>query len=663
MLFLITFENKQEIYIVLKRLIAISNLFLFSLILCNCFPSFSQQQQIDSLLSIANKSKSDSNKVNVLNTISRSYFSTEPNKSIEFGIKARDLATKINFQKGIAFANKNIGIAYYMQSKNIEAIQTWNKAMEIFKNIGDKTGQANILSNIGALYFNQAEDTKAIENYLQSLKIAEELNDSLRIATVLSNIGSVYLNKKATYDKALDYFNRALPICESLKDNNELGTVFVNIGETYYKKGEAKKALEYFKKSLEVYHESENIPYSYIYIGKVYAESGDYDNAIKNQFLAYKIAKKLDGKLDIARALVGLASTYKLKSEHITAIKYFLEGIPIAKEIKANIELKDLYQGLSESYKSVSDYSNAYKYQSLLLGIKDTLYNNETDKKLGSIVFNFEIEKKEGKIKLLTKDKKIQEEVIHRQKIIRNTFIIGFAIVIIFAGVFFKQRNKIKKEKHRSEELLLNILPEETAEELKNTGQAKAKSFDSVTVLFTDFKDFTKLSEVLTPKQLVNEINECFSAFDKIMTKYGIEKIKTIGDAYMAAGGLPTTNETHPQDVVKAALDIRDFMIEHKAKKEAAGELFFRIRIGVHTGPVVAGIVGIKKFAYDIWGDTVNTASRMESSGDVGKVNVSGTTYQLIKDHFTCTYRGKLAAKNKGEIDMYFVEEEIHNHS
>lgn len=660
MLFLITFENNRLIEIVLKRFISITRIFLFIFIICSRVPVYSQQHQIDSLLSIVAKSKSDSNKVNLLISISRSYFSIEPNKSIQYGVQARDLANNLNFQKGVAFANKNIGIAYYMQGKNIEAIQTWNKAMEIFKNIGDKTGQANILSNIGALYFNQAEDTKAIENYLQSLKLAEELNDSLRLATVLMNIGTVYLNKKATYNQALEYYMKALPICEAIKDNDALGTVYVNIGETYYKKGEAKKALQYFKKSLDVYHESENIPYSYIYIGKVYAESGDYDNAIKNQFLAYTIAKKLDGKLDIARALVGLASTYKLKSEHFTAIKYYLEGISIAKEINANIELKDLYQGLSESYKAISDYSNAYKYQSLLLGIKDTLYNNETDKKLGSMVFNFEIEKKEGKIKLLTKDKKIQEEVIHRQKIIKNTFIIGFAIVIIFAGIFFKQRNKIKKEKHRSEELLLNILPEETAEELKNTGQAKAKSFDSVTVLFTDFKDFTKLSEVLTPNQLVNEINECFSAFDRIITKYGIEKIKTIGDAYMAAGGLPTSNQTHPHDVVRAAIEIRDFMMEQKAKKEAKGALFFRIRIGVHTGPVVAGIVGIKKFAYDIWGDTVNTASRMESSGDVGKVNVSGTTYELIKDHFTCTYRGKLAAKNKGEIDMYFVEEESH---
>ena len=230
---------------------------------------------------------------------------------------------------------------------------------------------------------------------------------------------------------------------------------------------------------------------------------------------------------------------------------------------------------------------------------------------------------------------------------------------LIFGIVVYRQRNKISKARKRSDELLLNILPEEVAEELKAKGEAEAKQFDEVTVLFTDFKGFTQLSEKLTPKELVREINECFSAFDHIMQKHGVEKIKTIGDAYMAAGGLPTSNTTHANDVVLAALEIQQFMHEHKATKESSGQLFFEIRIGVHTGPVVAGIVGVKKFAYDIWGDTVNTASRMESSGEAGKVNISGTTYELVKDKFNCKHRGKITAKGKGEMDMYFVEEQV----
>ncbi|MBL0105619.1 MAG: adenylate/guanylate cyclase domain-containing protein [Bacteroidetes bacterium] len=212
------------------------------------------------------------------------------------------------------------------------------------------------------------------------------------------------------------------------------------------------------------------------------------------------------------------------------------------------------------------------------------------------------------------------------------------------------------EEKKRSDELLLNILPEETAEELKATGTAKAKSFDMVTVMFTDFKNFTQASEKLTPEELVHEINYCYSEFDKIITKYNIEKIKTIGDSYMCAGGLPVTNATHPEDVIKAGLEMQDFIIRHKEERIKLDQPYFDLRLGVHTGPVVAGIVGIKKFAYDIWGDTVNTASRMESSGAIGKVNISGTTYEIVKDKFIFTHRGKIEAKNKGQIDMYFVE-------
>jgi len=219
-----------------------------------------------------------------------------------------------------------------------------------------------------------------------------------------------------------------------------------------------------------------------------------------------------------------------------------------------------------------------------------------------------------------------------------------------------KQRDEIEREKIRSEELLLNILPQEVAEELKDKGESKAKLVDEVTVLFTDFKDFTAMSEKLTPQELVNEIHDCFSAFDAIMQKHGVEKIKTIGDSYMAAGGLPIPKKTHATDAINAALEIQTFMEKRKIEKQSANEWFFEIRIGIHTGPVVAGIVGLKKFSYDIWGDTVNTASRMESAGETGKVNISGSTYEKVKTEFTFQHRGKIQAKGKGELEMYFVQ-------
>jgi class 3 adenylate cyclase len=277
----------------------------------------------------------------------------------------------------------------------------------------------------------------------------------------------------------------------------------------------------------------------------------------------------------------------------------------------------------------------------------------------------YEFEKREAETKIAS------DAELNKQKLVRNGFMGGFAVVLLFAGVFFRQRNKTirekkraeeakqraEAEKQRSEELLLNILPREVADEIKATGKAKAKAFTMVTVMFTDFKDFTALSEKISAELLVDELHTCFSAFDNILRNYNIEKIKTIGDAYLCASGLPVSNYTHAMDMLHAALQIRNFILERKKEKEAKGEIPFELRIGIHTGPVVAGVVGTKKYGYDIWGDTVNIAARMEQNSEAGKINISGATYELVKDAIPCTYRGRIPAKNIGQIDMYFVDQ------
>lgn len=220
-----------------------------------------------------------------------------------------------------------------------------------------------------------------------------------------------------------------------------------------------------------------------------------------------------------------------------------------------------------------------------------------------------------------------------------------------------KERTKeLEAEKHKSEELLLNILPAGLAEELKENGFAKAKRHEMVTVMFSDFKGFSLISEQLEPEELVAEIDLCFRAFDEITERHGLEKIKTIGDAYLLVGGIDDTSENQAEAVIKAAMEIQEFMAAIAVERKLLEHHFFEARIGIHTGPLVAGIVGIRKFAYDIWGSTVNIASRMESNGTVGKVNLSQQTFDLVKEKFHCIPNG-LYTENNTEIKMYLIEE------
>jgi adenylate cyclase len=214
----------------------------------------------------------------------------------------------------------------------------------------------------------------------------------------------------------------------------------------------------------------------------------------------------------------------------------------------------------------------------------------------------------------------------------------------------------IETERERSENLLLNILPALVADELKKNGRTSARFFEDVGVLFADFVNFSSIAEQISPQELVSDLDQCFKEFDHIVAQYGLEKIKTIGDAYMCAGGLPHGDGSRLADMVRAAMAMQNWLHQWNQERERTQKPRYDARIGIHRGPVVAGVVGSKKFAFDIWGDTVNIAARIEQAGEGGKINLSGEVFEVIKDQITCRYRGKIAVKNKGEIEMYFVE-------
>ena len=633
------------------------------LILCSVIAS---NWSIAQKSSEENQIKEDTASVNFLLQKSKASLSTSPDSAILLAVKARELSEKLNYTQGKALALKNIGLGYYYQGKYLETLDYWTQSLTIYQSLNNETGIANLLNNIGAVYSDQGDDAKALDYSLRSLRIAEKLGDKFRILSALNTVASTYYNKKVTWDTALNYLLRALPLCEELGNTDIFGIIAENIGEIYFYKGDNAKAMNYYERSIKALGNTANSPFAYNGIGKIYLRKGDTEQALQYHKMALDISKKLDGKLHMMRSLQGIANVYLTMNDFKSALDYYDQAEILAKELKSNPNLKDLYQEMAIAYEKKGDYKNAYIYQTRLDKVKDTLFNEITERKLGALQFDFDLQKKQNEINLLTKDKDLQGVQIKRQKFAKNAFMAGLLLAFTIALLIYRNyRNKVKthkildQQKNQIENLLLNILPEEVAHELQTTGHATPRHYESVSVMFTDFKGFTIIADEMSPDELVKELDACFIAFDRIIEKYQLEKIKTIGDSYMCAGGIPTPDDQHVLKIVKAGLEIQKFVSDNNEKREEKGLAPWSIRIGIHVGPVAAGVVGEKKYAYDIWGSTVNIASRMESNGEPGKVNVSSATYKLIKDHYSCSYRGKISAKNIGEIDMYFIVHEI----
>jgi class 3 adenylate cyclase/Tfp pilus assembly protein PilF len=674
---------------------------LFLIFLFSVQYTFSQERsRTDSLERVLITAKEDTSKVNTLNALSRAYWERQNlDKAQQPANLALKLSQEINFKKGEADAYNNSGTIFYFQGDYSQAIKAYTASLQLYKNINNIKGISTQYNNLGIVFTAKGEYNKAIENYKASLELKRSLGDKKGEADLINNIGVIF-NFQGNYPEALKSYYAALKVYEELGNKKEIANAYTNIGIINNKQKDSEEALKNYHKALKIYREidfkegiakahlnigsafeaqkkysnalieyqealkinneltdKQTAGYIYSNIGTVYYTIDNYSEAEKNYLKSLKIRTEIGDDDGLASCYINLGTLYIDIKKYTMAREYLQKGLTLSKEIGSMDAIKDSYHGLSDLDSLQGNYKSALENYELYVAYRDSLFNEENTKKTVQLQMQYDFEKKESEI-IAEQEKKdlIIKKELQRQKLVRNVFFGGFSVMLLFAGVFFTQRNRIKKGKRRSDELLLNILPAEVAEELKKNGSAEAKQFDDVTVMFTDFKNFTHISEKLSPSELVAEIDYYFKAFDKIMDKFNIEKIKTIGDSYMAAGGLPVANKTNAVDVVKAALEIEKFIDKKLEEERANGKEQFEIRIGIHTGPVVAGIVGIKKFAYDIWGDTVNIASRMENSGEPGRINISGTTYEQVKSKFKCTYRGKIEAKNKGMIDMYFVE-------
>ncbi len=604
--------------------------------------------------------------VNALNQQAESKLNQQPAEAMSLATQAKDEAVKAAYKKGEARAITLMGVAAYkvddyeksslliLQSLDLaeqlkdtteiafakywkanlelnrgqyaQALDLYQSVLEISTAVNDKKNMARALDGKATIYEALNETDKALEFYQQSLQTAQEANFIEWYPGVNFSLANIALSQGKT-DEAITQFNTSIQESEAVGNINNKANCLQQLASIYYSKNDSKKAMDYVQQAMELFQQTgsqSSFSYSRLLMSTILLQDKEYDMSI-----------------DMARMSL---EEGKAKDE-------------------AQLQ-KDAAEVLYYAYNAKGDKAKALEYHILFHQLSEKAHNQDLAKKLTRMELQskFENERKIAAAQRAASEAELNAQ-IENQKLMKKASLIGIGLLSVIAllaifAFFQKQKDNrlIAAEKKKSDELLLNILPAEIAQELKDSGKSKAKNYERATVLFADIKNFTGAAESMNPEQLVEEIDFYFQKFDNIVGKYNIEKIKTIGDAYLCVGGLPVPDHDNAINVVQAALDMQIFMEQVQQQRKQEGKIYFEIRIGIHTGPLVAGIVGLRKFAYDIWGDTVNVAARMEQHGEEGRINITGSTYELVKDKFACTYRGKIEAKNKGEIDMYFVD-------
>lgn len=660
-------------YTHLKRGIVIALSFILTL------PTFSQSNT-DSLEQVWNNNSLDiAERMSAGSELCKALLYSNTGKSMEIAQDMIKLSSDLEGTKWPAQGHLNLGSSYWALSEFANALNEFNLALKLSQEIQNKALIAQAYNNIGIIYDILGDYAKALSNYEESLKLKLELDDQAGLAIAYSNIGNIY-ETQGEHEKALDYHNKSLAIDMAANNRSGIAQTNINLGLIHARIGNTARAKELYEQSIALYTELNDkggIANGLNNLGKLLDRQGNFDEAIRNYEKCLKLQNEINDLTGAANSQTNIGFAYIGKRQYDKAIAACEKSYLSAEKSGFKIQQRDACECLYIGHKRKRNEGRALDYLERLLTLNDQLANDETANILQQLehtqdlkIMELSYKSQQSQDSIAAEKEKLAMELAHHEEIqrkenIQKIFLGAGIMILIVAGGLFNQlrivrrsRKIIRYEKDRSEKLLLNILPEEIATELKEKGHADAKSHDKVTILFTDFKEFTQTSEKLSATELVMEINTCFEAFDRIMEKNSVEKIKTIGDAYMAAGGLPVPEKDSVINTVKAALEMQYFITERKKKLDALGKTAFEMRVGIHTGSAVAGIVGVKKFQYDIWGDTVNTASRMESTGEVGKVNISSSTYEIVKDNniFKFEYRGKVEAKHKGAIDMYFVE-------
>ena len=566
---------------------------------------------------------------------------------------------------GMAKALNSLAISFQYHGTDIEkAIEYFEAAIVINQSLKNFASLGNNYYNISVIYYSLGNYISAIEYQLAALTEFERINDMISMQDSYNVIGNVY-DLIDDHEKALEYYFKSLEMIPFTHDRVGEAAVRLNIGNLYLEEQKFTEADSFLVTGIKILEEHENRQYigqGYHNLAVLKLAKGNLAEATYEATRSVKVSQEINDMSTLSKATATLAAVAFKRDrpqESLSLLKdawVYADGIGDIEALRSIFEqFYQVYDALGQSDLALENLKKFMFYQDSILGEKSI---RETTRR--EMNFHFAKERISDSIEFSFQST-LQAVQIQKERNRRNFALVGLIILALLLALIYRQFRLTQNARRRSDELLLNILPAETANELKQKGSTTARTYHDVTILFTDFQQFTQLAEKLTAEELVAEIDAYFTDFDQIIDAHGLEKIKTNGDAYIAVGGLPAQNQASAKDVVEAALSMRESVVVAGKERKLLNKPFFEMRIGVHTGAVVAGVVGFKKFQFDIWGDAVNIAARMESSGEVGKVNISSSTYALIKDdpHFVFEPRGLVSAKNKGKVKMYFVSQRI----
>jgi len=555
------------------------------------------------------------------------YISQSKNKEAkELALHLLTVSEVKDSPNNVAFILNKLGNVYFNLSEFSKAIEYFHQALVINEEIGNKNGIAANLGNIGNVYQNLSEYSKAIEYHQQALVIYEEIGNKQGIASNLGNIGIVYHNL-SEYSKAIEYYQKSLVINEEIGNKSGIANNLGNIGNVYKNLSEYSKAIEYYQQSLVINEEignKEGIARNLGNIGNVYFDLSENSKAIEYHQQSLVINEEIGNKNGIATNLGNIGGTYIDFYDFEKANEFLCKSKQIAEEIEAKEILFNLDLSFSKLSEKQGNFQSALEYYKKYIELKDEILSEVTKKK--AVQFD--------------QARKLEEDEKARQlKLAR-----------------FQEQEK----------LLYNILPIKIANRILKQETFIADHFESVSVLFMDLVGFTPLSSIAPPKQLVYLLDTIFAKADEIVESNGLEKIKTIGDGYMAVANVTTTLENHQFATAKAAIELietmKDLVVtfpEELGSTEWTKDMNdIEIRIGIHTGEVVAGVIGKNKFTFDLWGDAVNVSSRMESHSEPWKIHISEKFANSISQYpeFKLMPRGEINIKGKGNMQTYWLE-------